>query len=71
MSSGSAILPEENVWSYLRPPKLERVEWDEWPDQCFLFCDATFPYADGSARLVFTVMSSSTSFAEWTKVAEN
>ena len=22
------MLPEENVWSYPRPPKLERVEWE-------------------------------------------
>lgn len=26
----------------------DSVDWDDWPDQCYLFCDATFPYADGS-----------------------
>ena len=28
MPCESAILPEENVWSYPRSPKLERVEWE-------------------------------------------
>jgi hypothetical protein len=23
------------------------VDWDDWPDECFLYCDATFPYAEG------------------------
>lgn len=22
------------------------VDWDDWPDECFLYCDATFPYAE-------------------------
>jgi hypothetical protein len=23
------------------------VEWDDWPNECFLHCDATFPFPDG------------------------
>lgn len=27
----------------------DSVDWDDWPGQCFLFCDATFPFADGDS----------------------
>jgi hypothetical protein len=33
------------------------VDWDDWPNQCFLFCDATFPYADGSTSCPATLSS--------------
>jgi len=31
------------------------LEWDEWPDQCFLICDAKFPYADGMSSFPATL----------------
>ena len=33
------------------------VDWDDWPDECFLYCDATFPYADGNPNCPAAVFS--------------
>jgi len=37
----------------------DSVDWEDWPDQCFLLCDATFPYADGMSSCPATLTSPS------------
>ena len=35
----------------------DSVDWEDWPEKCFLLCDATFPFADGMSSCPATLTS--------------